>query len=107
MPRKRGKKYEEAAKKVEAALASNGDGGLDPEAAVKMVRETSTSKFDATVEAHVRLGVDPRHGRAPERHRQEGTRRGLRAGRQGSRGPGGGRRLRRRGRAGQAGPGGL
>ncbi|HZQ49360.1 MAG TPA: 50S ribosomal protein L1 [Candidatus Dormibacteraeota bacterium] len=61
MPRKRGKKYEEAAKKVEAALASNGDGGLDPEAAVKMVRETSTSKFDATVEAHVRLGVDPRH----------------------------------------------
>jgi large subunit ribosomal protein L1 len=61
MPKKRGKKYEEAAKKVEAALGSNGDGGLDPETAVKVVRETSTSKFDATVEAHVRLGVDPRH----------------------------------------------
>jgi large subunit ribosomal protein L1 len=61
MPRKRGKKYEEAAKKVEAALSSNGDGGLDPETAVKVVKDTSTSKFDATVEAHVRLGVDPRH----------------------------------------------
>jgi large subunit ribosomal protein L1 len=61
MPKKRGKKYEEAAKKVEAALGSNGDGGLDPETAVKIVRETSTSKFDATVEVHVRLGVDPRH----------------------------------------------
>jgi len=61
MPKRRGKKYEEAAKKVEAALASNGDGGLDPETAVKIVRETSTSKFDATIEVHVRLGVDPRH----------------------------------------------
>jgi len=61
MPKKRGKKYEEAAKKVEAALASNGDGGLDPETAVKVVRESSTSKFDATIEVHARLGVDPRH----------------------------------------------
>jgi len=61
MPKKRGKKYEEAAKKVEAALGSNGDGGLDPETAVKVVRESSTSKFDATIEVHVRLGVDPRH----------------------------------------------
>jgi large subunit ribosomal protein L1 len=61
MPKKRGKKYEEAAKKVEAALASNGDGGLAPETAVKIVKEASTSKFDATVEAHIRLGVDPRH----------------------------------------------
>ena len=61
MPKKRGKKYEEAAKKVEAALASNGESGLDPETAVKIVKDTSTSKFDATVEAHVRLGVDPRH----------------------------------------------
>ena len=61
MPKRRGKKYEEAAKKVEAALASNGDSGLDPETAVKVVKDSSTSKFDATVEAHVRLGVDPRH----------------------------------------------
>src|SRR5881628_2698563 len=61
MPKKRGKKYTEAAKKVEAALAANGDGGLAPEEACKIVRETSTVKFDATVEAHIRLGVDPRH----------------------------------------------
>jgi large subunit ribosomal protein L1 len=61
MPKKRGKKYIEAAKKVEAALASNGNGGLDPETACQMVRDTSISKFDATVEAHIRLGVDPRH----------------------------------------------
>ena len=61
MPKKRGKKYIEAAKKVEAALISNGNGGLDPETACQMVRDTSISKFDATVEAHIRLGVDPRH----------------------------------------------
>ena len=41
MPKKRGKKYIEAAKKVETALASNGNGGFDPEAAVKMVKEWS------------------------------------------------------------------
>ena len=61
MPKKRGKKYIEAAKKVEAAVASNGNGGLEPNVACEIVRETSISKFDATVEAHIRLGVDPRH----------------------------------------------
>jgi large subunit ribosomal protein L1 len=61
MPKKRGKKYIEAAKKVEAAVSSNGDGGLTPEQACKIVKDTSISKFDATVEAHIRLGVDPRH----------------------------------------------
>jgi len=61
MPKKRGKKYVEAIKKVEAAVNGNGNGGLEPEAACRLVRETSISKFDATVEAHIRLGVDPRH----------------------------------------------
>ena len=61
MPKKRGKKYIEAAKRVEAAVSSNGNGGLEPEKACEIVRETSISKFDATVEAHIRLGVDPRH----------------------------------------------
>ena len=61
MPKKRGKKYIEAEKKVQAAVASNGDGGLDTQKAVEIVRDTSISKFDATVEAHIRLGVDPRH----------------------------------------------
>src|SRR5260370_28144677 len=27
----------------------------------QIVKDTSISKFDATVEAHIRLGVDPRH----------------------------------------------
>src|ERR1700740_1508243 len=61
MPKKRGKKYFEAAKKVEVAIAGNGNGGLDPAMAVKIAREPSTSKSAAPVEAHIRLGVDPRH----------------------------------------------
>ena len=61
MPKKHGKKYVEAAKKVEAALAANGNGGLTTEEAVALAKDTSISKFDATVEAHIRLGVDPRH----------------------------------------------
>ena len=61
MPKKRGKKYIEAAKMVEQAVTSNGNGGLEPEVACQMVRDTSISKFDATIEAHIRLGVDPRH----------------------------------------------
>jgi large subunit ribosomal protein L1 len=32
-----------------------------PEEAIALVRETSIAKFDATVEVHMRLGVDPRH----------------------------------------------
>lgn len=58
---KHGKKYVEAVKKVESALDANGAGGLHPLRAVEVARETSTVRFDATVEAHVRLGVDPRH----------------------------------------------
>ena len=29
--------------------------------AIELVKETSFTKFDATVELHMRLGVDPRH----------------------------------------------
>ena len=61
MPKRHGKKYIEAAKKVEAALAANGNGGFATEEAVALAKNTSISKFDATVEAHIRLGVDPRH----------------------------------------------
>ena len=32
-----------------------------PEEAIALVKETSMTKFDATVEVHMRLGVDPRH----------------------------------------------
>src|SRR5258708_19357414 len=61
MPKKRGKKYIEAAKKIEAAVASNGNGGLDPDTAVILAKEASISKFDATIEAHIRPGGDPPH----------------------------------------------
>jgi len=52
---KRGKKYTEAAKKVDRATL------YDPEDAIRLIRETATAKFDETVEAHIRLGVDGRH----------------------------------------------
>lgn len=54
MPR-HGKKYLEAATKVDRNHL------YGPEEAVKLVKETSFTKFDASVEVHVRLGVDPRH----------------------------------------------
>ena len=61
MAKRHGKKYLEALQKVESALEEHGNGGLTPELACGLVKETSSSKFDATVEAHIRLGVDPRH----------------------------------------------
>lgn len=51
---RRGKKFKEAAKKVEAGKTYT----LDE--AVKLAAETSPVKFDATIEVHVVLGVDPR-----------------------------------------------
>lgn len=51
---RRGKKYQTAAKKVEAGKVYNlAD-------AIKLATETATTKFDSSVEVHVRLGVDPR-----------------------------------------------
>jgi large subunit ribosomal protein L1 len=50
----RGKKYKAAAAKIEAGRQ------YTPEEAVALVKETSFTKFDATVEVHLRLGVDPR-----------------------------------------------
>ena len=52
---KRGKKYSEAAKLVDRAVL------YDTADAIDLVQKTSTTKFDATVEAHIRLGVDGRH----------------------------------------------
>ena len=51
---KHGKKYLAAAAKV------NPDQAYLPDEAVALAKETSTVKFDATVEVHMRLGVDPR-----------------------------------------------
>ena len=51
---KRGKKYQEAAKKVDANKV------YSIEEAAKLVKETSTVKFDATVDASFNLNVDPK-----------------------------------------------
>ena len=51
----RSKRYREAAAKIEL------DKAYEPREAVALAKETSTAKFDSTVEAHIRLGVDPRH----------------------------------------------
>jgi large subunit ribosomal protein L1 len=52
---KHGKKYQEAAKLVEEGRV------YAPTEAVSLARQTSTVNFDPTIEAHLRLGVDPRH----------------------------------------------
>ena len=51
---RRGKKYQAAAGKIEAGKVYN----LTD--AIKLATETATTKFDSSVEIHVRLGVDPR-----------------------------------------------
>ena len=50
-----GKKYLEAAKLVDHDMV------YQPDAAAELVRQTSTVNFDPSTEAHIRLGVDPRH----------------------------------------------
>jgi len=52
---KRGRKYLEAAAKVDR------DKNYSRAEAVKLIKETAFTKFDPTVEVHMRLGVDPRH----------------------------------------------
>lgn len=50
-----GKKYLAAVEKVDR------NRNYDPGEAITLAKETSTTNFDATVELHIRLGVDPRH----------------------------------------------
>ncbi len=50
-----GKKYREIAKLVDH------DQVYPPAEAVELIKQTSVVNFDPTVEAHVKLGVDPRH----------------------------------------------
>lgn len=50
-----GKKYIEAAKLVDR------DRSYGPEEAAQLAKDTSVGQFDASVEVHLRLGVDPRH----------------------------------------------
>ncbi len=52
---KTGKRYAEASKKIDGAKLH------EVTEAMKLVTETSSAKFDETIEAHIRLGVDGRH----------------------------------------------
>lgn len=54
MPR-HGKKFRDAAATIETG------GRIEPRAALERVKEMAFAKFDETVDAAVRLGVDPRH----------------------------------------------
>ena len=51
----RGKKYKESVKLVDKTKL------YDTDEAIKLVTETAKAKFDETVEAHIKLGVDSRH----------------------------------------------
>ncbi len=52
---KRGKKYQEASKLIDSTKL------YDVNEAVELVKKTAVAKFDETVEAHIKLGVDSRH----------------------------------------------
>ena len=52
---KHGKKYQEAEKLIDR------DRAYSPEEAIGLAKKTSYTKFDETVELHLRMGVDPRH----------------------------------------------
>ncbi len=52
---KRGKKYQDSAKLIDKAKL------YDPAEAMELVINTGKAKFDETVEAHIKLGVDSRH----------------------------------------------
>ncbi|BEU86991.1 50S ribosomal protein L1 [Selenomonas sp. TAMA-11512] len=52
---KPGKKYQDAAKLIEA------DKLYSVDEAMELVKKTATAKFDETIELHVRLGVDPKY----------------------------------------------
>lgn len=52
---KHGKKYLEAVKKVDENKL------YLPDEAITLLKETNYTKFDSTIELHMKLGVDPRH----------------------------------------------
>lgn len=52
---KRGKNYQDSAKLIDKTKL------YDPSEALDLVTKTAKAKFDETVEAHIKLGVDSRH----------------------------------------------
>ena len=82
MSGRHGKKYREAASAIE-------EGKFYPPAeAVTLVRQTAVTNFDSSIEAHIRLGIDPRHAdqvvrstvTLPARYREDTADRGVRHG---------------------------
>lgn len=55
MAQKHGKKYLAAVEKIDSERL------YTPEEAITLLKETAYTKFDSTVEVHMRLGIDPRH----------------------------------------------
>lgn len=51
---KRGKNYRSAAEKIDRETI------YQPREALQLVQETAYTKFDSTIEVHIRMGVDPR-----------------------------------------------
>ena len=94
---KHGKRYLEAREKIDREKL------YTPAEAVRLIKGAGATKFDQSVEVHVRTGPQrppcrraaPRHARPAPRARQERHDRRLRQGRQGEGGRGGRRRLRR------------
>ena len=52
---KRGKKYQDSAKLIDKSVQ------YDAAEAIGLVKKAAVAKFDETIEAHIRLGVDGRH----------------------------------------------
>ena len=64
----RGKRYQNAAKLIDRSVQ------YEVPEAMSLVCKTATSKFDETIEVHIKLGVDSRHAdqqvhRPAQRHR--------------------------------------
>jgi large subunit ribosomal protein L1 len=55
MPKKISSRLKEALAKVDQNTT------YEPLAAIKLLQETATAKFDETAEAHIRLGIDPKY----------------------------------------------
>ncbi len=51
----RGKKYQDSVKLIDKSMQ------YDPADAMELITKTAKAKFDETVEAHIKLGVDSRH----------------------------------------------
>jgi large subunit ribosomal protein L1 len=48
-------------KRFTALAAKVEDRAYDPLEAIELVKDTATARFDETIEAHVRLGIDPKY----------------------------------------------